>query len=56
MTRLWGGLAGLIGGRYRWIIAVAALATVALAFGLPRIQFRTGQDTLLSLELQGLPG
>lgn len=48
MNRLWGWLAGLIGGRYRWIIAVAALATVALAFGLPRIQFRTGQDTLLS--------
>ncbi len=47
MNGLWDRLAGLVGARYRWILGVAAIATVVLAFGLPRIHFKTGQDTLL---------
>ena len=48
MNNLWDWLAGLISARYRWILAVGLVVTVALAFGLPRIQFKTGQDTLIS--------
>jgi len=47
VNRLWDWLAGLIAAHYRWILGAAAVATVGLAFGLPRIQFKTGQDTFL---------
>ena len=47
MNRLWDWLAGLICARYRWIVATAVVVTVVLAFGLPRIHFKTGQDTFL---------
>ena len=48
MNRLWVWLAGFITAHHRWIMAVAVVATVGLAFGLPRIHFKTGQDTLIS--------
>jgi hydrophobe/amphiphile efflux-3 (HAE3) family protein len=47
MTRVWLALAGFISRRHFLIIAAAAVATVALAFGLPRIRFKTGQDAFL---------
>ena len=47
MNRLWDWLAGLITAHYRWILGAAIVATVGLAFGLPRIHFKTGQDTFL---------
>lgn len=47
MSRLWDWLAGLITAHYRWILLAAVVATVGLAFGLPRIHFKTGQDTFL---------
>ena len=47
MNKLWDWLAGLIRSHYRWILVSAAVATVGLGFGLPRIHFKTGQDTFL---------
>ena len=47
MNRLWDWLAGLITAHYRWILVAAVVATVGAAFGLPRIHFKTGQDTFL---------
>jgi uncharacterized protein len=47
VNRLWDRLAGLVRSHYRWILVSAALATVGLSFGLPRIHFKTGQDTFL---------
>lgn len=47
VNRLWDWLAGLITARYRWILGAAAVVTIGLAFGLPRIHFKTGQDTFL---------
>jgi hydrophobe/amphiphile efflux-3 (HAE3) family protein len=47
VNRLWDWLAGLIAARYRWILLVAAAVTIGLAFGLPNIHFKTGQDTFL---------
>ena len=47
VNRLWDWLAGLITAHHRWILLAAAIATVGLAFGLPRIHFKTGQDTFL---------
>ncbi len=47
MNKLWDWLAGLIAAHYRWILGIAAVITVGLAFGLPRIHFKTGQDTFL---------
>jgi hydrophobe/amphiphile efflux-3 (HAE3) family protein len=34
--------------RYLWILAVALVVTPVLALGIPRIRFKTGQDTLVS--------
>jgi hydrophobe/amphiphile efflux-3 (HAE3) family protein len=47
VSRLWDWLAGLITAQFRWILLAAVVATVGLAFGLPRIHFKTGQDTFL---------
>ncbi len=47
MSRGWLALAGFISRYHFLIIAAALVATVALAFGLPRIRFKTGQDAFL---------
>ena len=38
--------------RYFWILAVALVATPVLALGIPRIRFKTGQDTIVSSSSQ----
>ena len=48
MRRVWLLLADVIQKRYFWILAVALVATVVFAFGIPRIEFNTGQDTMVS--------
>jgi hydrophobe/amphiphile efflux-3 (HAE3) family protein len=48
LRRAWLLLTDIIQRRYFWILAVASVATVVLALGIPRIQFRTGQDTIVS--------
>ncbi len=47
MRRVWLALAGVISRYHFLIVAVALVATVVLALGLPRIHFKTGQDTFL---------
>jgi uncharacterized protein len=48
MRKVWVLLAGFISRYHLWIMAVAVVATIVFAFGLLRIDFRTGQDTLIS--------
>jgi predicted RND superfamily exporter protein len=48
LRRVWLLLADVIQKRYFWILAVALVATVVFAFGIPRIEFKTGQDTMVS--------
>ena len=55
MRRVWLALAGFISRYHFLIIAVALAATVALAFGLPRIRFKTGQDAFLASRGVELP-
>lgn len=47
MRRLWTVLADVITAHYALIAVAALVATAALAFGLPRIRFKTGQDTIV---------
>lgn len=47
MRRVWAVLADIITAHYGLIAVAALLATAALAFGLPRIRFKTGQDTIV---------
>ncbi len=47
MRRVWLSLAGLISRYPLWVMAVAVVATAVLAFGVPRVQFKTGQDAFL---------
>ena len=37
------------------VLGVALAAAVALAFGIPRLKFETGQDTLLDPRLEDRP-
>ncbi len=48
MRRTWLLLTNVIQRRYLWILVVAVLITPVLALGIPRIRFKTGQDTLVS--------
>lgn len=52
MRRAWLVLTDVIQRRYVWILAVACVLTVVLAFGIPRIEFKTGQDTIVSSSSQ----
>ena len=48
MRKAWLFLSDIIQRRYLWILAVALVVTPVLALGIPRIRFKTGQDTLVS--------
>lgn len=48
MRRVWLLLTDVILRRHFWILGVAFVATVVFALGIPRIQFKTGQDTMVS--------
>jgi hydrophobe/amphiphile efflux-3 (HAE3) family protein len=52
LRRVWLLLADVVQRRHFWILAVALVVTVALALGIPRIQFKTGQDTIVSSSSQ----
>jgi hydrophobe/amphiphile efflux-3 (HAE3) family protein len=52
LRRAWLILTDVIQTRYFWILGVAAVLTAVLAFGIPRIQFKTGQDTIVSSSSQ----
>ncbi len=47
MRVVWIALAEFIRRYHLWIIAAAVVLTVGLVFGIPRIQFKTGQDTIV---------
>jgi hypothetical protein len=48
MKAFWHGCADFIAQRHWWLLAGAAVATVAFAFGIPRLEFKTSQDTIVS--------
>jgi len=48
LRKAWLFLSDIIQRRYLWILAVALVVTPVLALGIPRIRFKTGQDTLVS--------
>src|SRR3990172_7804305 len=50
MKAFWYACADLIQRRYLWLLAAAAVATVVLAFGIPRLEFKTSQDTIVSAD------
>src|SRR3990170_8745946 len=52
MTAFWLFCADLIRRRYWWLLLAVAAATVLLAFGIPRLKFSTGQDTIVSADSQ----
>jgi len=52
LRRVWLLLTDVIQRRYFWILAVALVATPVFALGIPRIQFKTGQDTIVSSSSQ----
>jgi hypothetical protein len=52
LRRAWLVLTDVIQTRYFWILAVACVLTAVLAFGIPRIEFKTGQDTIVSSSSQ----
>jgi len=52
MTAFWLFCADLIRRRYGWLLLAVAAATVLLAFGIPRLKFSTGQDTIVSADSQ----
>jgi hydrophobe/amphiphile efflux-3 (HAE3) family protein len=52
LRRVWLLLTDVIQRRYFWILAVALVATPVLALGIPRIKFKTGQDTIVSSSSQ----
>ncbi|OGO51168.1 MAG: hypothetical protein A2148_08825 [Chloroflexi bacterium RBG_16_68_14] len=47
MKAFWLACADFIRRRYWWVLAASALATVVLAFGIPRLEFKTSQDTIV---------
>src|SRR3990172_256928 len=47
MKAFWLFCADFIRGRYRWVLAGSVVATVVLAFGIPRLEFKTSQDTIV---------
>jgi hydrophobe/amphiphile efflux-3 (HAE3) family protein len=52
LRRIWLLLADVVQRRHFWILAIALVVTVVLATGIPRIQFKTGQDTIVSSSSQ----
>lgn len=48
MQALWLYGADLVRKHYLWILALSAVATVVFAFGIPRLEFRTSLDTIVS--------
>ena len=47
MQRFWLSIAEFVSRRYVWVLAASALATVVLAFGITRLEFKTSQDTIV---------
>ncbi len=47
MKAIWLFSADLIRRRYPWLLVASVVATVALAFGIPRLQFKTSNDTIV---------
>ncbi len=47
MRIVWPFLADIIRRYHLWILALAAVLTAGLALGIPRIKFKTGQDTFI---------
>ena len=52
MNALWFLCARLIQQRHRWLLGAAVVATIVLALGIPRLEFSTGQDTIVSASSQ----
>lgn len=52
MKAFWLSCADLIRRRHLWVLAASALATVVLAFGIPRLEFKTSQDTIVPSDSQ----
>ncbi len=50
MHRFWEGLARLIGRRYKQVLALALLVTVALAIGTHGLKFETSQESLVGAD------
>lgn len=48
MKTVWLACAEVVRARYLWVLALCLLVTVALAFGIPRLEFKTSQDVLVS--------
>ncbi|MEX2159826.1 MAG: MMPL family transporter [Dehalococcoidia bacterium] len=49
---LFAGCATLIARRYVWLLAISGVVTIALGFGITRLEFKTSQDTLISPNTQ----
>jgi len=47
MKAVWLSCTELIRRRSLWVLAASVVATVALSFGIPRLQFKTSQDTIV---------
>ncbi len=47
MKAFWLSCADFIQRRYLWVLTASAVATVVLAFGIPRLEFKTSQDTIV---------
>ncbi len=52
MNIIWLVYANVIRRYYLWVLVVAAIATIALAFGVPRLKFKTTQDGLVNASSQ----
>ena len=48
MNFIWLVYANFIRKYYLWVLVAAAIATIALAFGVPRLKFKTTQDGLVN--------
>ncbi len=47
MKAFWLFCADFIRRRYPWVLAASVVATVVLAFGIPRLEFKNSQDTIV---------
>ncbi|HEX6310706.1 MAG TPA: hydrophobe/amphiphile efflux-3 (HAE3) family transporter [Acidimicrobiia bacterium] len=47
VTRLWCWWAGVVDRHHRWVLGAALAATALVALGLPRLEFKSSQDTMI---------
>lgn len=47
VTRVWRWWARVVDRHHRWVIGASLAATVVLALGLPRLEFKSSQDTMI---------